>query len=287
MKVQPQNVALIGKYSSLEVLKPLLDLTKFLRDRGLRVMVDRKSAERLPGGSHESGSLESLAEEADLAIVLGGDGTMLNVARVFAPHCVPILGVNIGRPGFLMDIPGQNMMDGVAEVIGGCFVAEDRMMLQVEVHRGNVTSDAIALNDAVVTKSHGSGMINLEVRVDGVFVYRLRSDGLIIATPTGSTAYSLSTGGPIVHSQLNLLTVCPISPHTLSCRPIVIDGDRTIEVVVSGSAHVHANFDNHSRHALAHGDRIIVRRSSRTLCLLHPIGYCHYRLLREKLKWTR
>jgi NAD+ kinase len=233
-------------------------------------------------------ALEEIGAQADLAIVIGGDGTMLNIARTLAPHQVALVGVNQGRLGFLTDISLDTMHDTIGAILDGEFVAEARMLLKGEIFRdGQRAFDVLALNDVVVSKGLKGSMMEFEVRIDGQFIYRQRSDGLIVATPTGSTAYALSAGGPIVHPSLSVIAVVPVCPHTLSNRPIVISSDSMVEVIVHGADDPHAHFDSHSHCDLQKGVRIMVRRYEHSIDLLHPAGHSYYGMLREKLNWNR
>jgi NAD+ kinase len=198
------------------------------------------------------------------------------------------VGVNQGRLGFLTDISTHTMIKTITAVLDGRFVTEDRMLLDGRVFRGkDKVFDGLALNDVVVSKGTTGSMIELEFRIEGEFIYTQRSDGLIVATPTGSTAYALSSGGPILHPALSVITVVPVSPHTLSNRPIVISGGAKVEIVVKAAADPRVHLDSHSRCDLHEGDRVQVRCYSRPLRLLHPAGHSYYRMLREKLNWNR
>ena len=288
MKKPFKTIALIGKYNSPEVVEPLLELARFLESRGVKVLIDPITASQLEGGKYPAAPLEELGRQADLAVVIGGDGTMLNIARALAPYDVALVGVNQGRLGFLTDISVENMIDTISAILGGQFVTEDRMLLEGQGYSGKKkTFEVLALNDVVVSKGARGNMLELEVRVDGQFIYNQRADGLIVATPTGSTAYALSSGGPIVHPALSVIALVPVSPHTLSNRPILISSDCTVEIIVRSAADPRAHFDSHSRFELREGDRVLVRRYPRTLSLLHPAGHSYYNMLREKLNWNR
>jgi len=288
MKSSFRTVALVGKYQSPEVAGPLLELARFLERRKVKVLIDELTASQVKGANCAVLGLDELGKQADLAIVIGGDGTMLNIARALAPHNVALVGVNQGRLGFLTDISVDTMIATIGAILDGRFVAEERMLLEGEVHRGaNKVFEALAFNDAVVSKGGKGSMLELEVRIDGQFIYSQRADGLIVATPTGSTAYALSSGGPIVHPSLSVIALVPVSPHTLSNRPIVISSGCTVEIVVRDNPEPRVHFDSHSRYDLREGDRILVRRYPRPLSLLHPEGHGYYSMLREKLNWNR
>ena len=289
MKTSFKTVALIGKYKSPEVAGPLLKLAKFLEGRGVGVLIDRLTASHIDNCPYPVLQLEELGKQADLAIVIGGDGTMLNIARTFAPYDVALIGVNQGRLGFLTDISVDIMFETIGTILDGKFVAENRMLLQAGVYRGDAgrVFDVLAFNEVAVNKGVTGSMIEFEVRIDGQFIYTQRSDGLIVATPTGSTAYALSAGGPIVHPSLSVMTLVPVCPHTLSNRPIVISSDCTVEIVIHSADDPRAHFDSHSHFELRTGDRIVVRRYPHAISLLHPLGHSYYGMLREKLNWNR
>jgi NAD+ kinase len=288
MKTSFKTVALIGKYKSPEIAEPLLKLAKYLEQRQVKVLIDRLTASHIGDSKYPVLLLEELGRKADLAIVIGGDGTMLNIARTLAPYDVPLVGINQGRLGFLTDISVDTMFETIGAILDGQSVTEDRMLLQSEIFSGNErVFEVLAFNDVVVSKGIKGSMVEFEVRIDGEFIYTQRSDGLIVATPTGSTAYALSSGGPIVHPSLSVIALVPVCPHTLSNRPIVISSDCTVEITIRSADDPRAHFDSHSRVDLKEGDRIVVRRYSHTISLLHPVGHSYYAMLREKLNWNR
>jgi NAD+ kinase len=231
--------------------------------------------------------MEEIGARADLAIVLGGDGTMLNIARKLAPFDVPLVGINQGRLGFLTDLSIHTMVETLGSMLDGLYMPERRMLLYVEVARdNNVMFSARALNDVAVNRGVGGNMIEFEVRINSEYVYSLRSDGLIVATPTGSTAYALSAGGPILHPSLDLIALVPVSPHTLSNRPIVVGPDAVVEILMHRTAVARVHSDSHSHFDLQENDKVIVRRAPHTVTLLHPSQHSYYRMLREKLGWS-
>ncbi len=283
-----KTIALIGKYNSPEIAGPVLKLADFLQQRGISVLIDKFTGAHIGNSPYPVKELETLGREADLAIVLGGDGTMLNIARTFAPYDVALVGVNQGRLGFLTDISLDTMYETISAILDGQFVTEERMLLQGEVHSGGErVLEVLAFNDVVVSKGVEGNMVEIEVRIDGEFIYNQRSDGLIVATPTGSTAYALSAGGPIVHPSQSVISLVPVSPHTLSNRPVVIGGNSMVEITMRSDSDARAHFDSHSHYALSEGDKVVVKRYSHTISLLHPVGHSYYRMLREKLNWNR
>ena len=288
MKFSFKTVALVGKYQSPEVAAPLLKLARFLERRKVEVLMDRVAGSRAGRGRYPTLPLEELARKADLAIVVGGDGTMLSIARAFAPHDVALVGVSQGRLGFLTDISVENAIETIGAILDGRFVAEKRMLLEGRVSsKAKQAARSLAFNDVVVSKGARANLIELEVRIDGEFMYHQRSDGLIIATPTGSTAYAMSAGGPIVHPALSVMALVPVSPHTLSNRPIVVSSDSVVDVIVRHAADPRVHFDSHTRFDLREGDRVTVRRFSHAIRLLHPARHSYYTMLREKLNWYR
>jgi NAD+ kinase len=288
MKSAFKTVALVGKYRSPEVAAPLMKLARFLERRKVEVLMDRVAGSRAGRGRYPALPLEELARKADLAIVIGGDGTMLNIARSLAPQDVALVGVSQGRLGFLTDISVENMIVTIGAILDGKFVAEKRMLLEGRVRsKAREAFRALAFNDVVVSKGARGNLIELEVRIDGEFMYNQRSDGLIVATPTGSTAYAMSAGGPIVHPALSVMALVPVSPHTLSNRPIVVSSDSVVDVIVRHAADPRVHFDSHTHFNLREGDCVTVRRYSHAIRLLHPAKHSYYTMLREKLNWYR
>ncbi len=285
-------VALIGKYNAPEITGPVLALARFLEARGVRVLIDAITAQHIEQCPYEVLVLEDIGREANLAIVLGGDGTMLNIARTLAPFDVALVGVNRGRLGFLTDISLDTLFETISAILDGHYVTEQRMLLQSLVYSqsvgaGQAVLNVLAFNDVVVAKGFQGGLIEIEVQVDGEYIYSQRSDGLIVATPTGSTAYALSAGGPVVHPSLSVITVVPVAPHTLSNRPIVLSSASVIDIIVRRAEGPRAHFDSHSHFDLHEGDRVQVQRYPHQIKLLHPIGHSYYAMLREKLHWNR
>ncbi len=281
-----QRIGVVGKYDSRNLRQPLLTLISFLQQRQLDVVLDQRSAEVLQLPGVRMVALEDIGAHADLVIVLGGDGTLLNAARVLADHAVPLIGINLGQLGFLTDIPAQHMQRMLEEILEGHFEEESRTLIQACIQRqGQDFGHSVALNDVVLTKGARGSMIELEVSVDGRFVYNLRADGLILATPTGSTAYALSSGGPIVHPDLRALVLVPICPHTLSNRPIVLSDRSQVEVVLQKGEGAFVNFDVQDQFSLQPEDRLRLRTSPRGIRLLHPVAHSYFAMLREKLHW--
>jgi len=281
-----KTVALIGRYNSPEIGDSLLRLARFLEERKHQVLVERSTAECTGVTGYPLASLDEIGEQADLAVVLGGDGTMLNIARSLYTYGVPLVGVNQGRLGFLTDVSADTMLETLEEILSGDYLSEARFLLTVTIRRqGENVFEASAFNDAVVSKGATARLIELEVFVDGQFVYSQRSDGLIISTPTGSTAYALSSGGPILHPTLEAIVLVPICPHTLSNRPIAVNSESTIEILLLHADDARVHFDGQRHFDLQENDWVIVRRSKQMVRLLHPFGHSYYDMLRQKLRW--
>ncbi len=287
MPNQFKNVAIIGKPDGTLLVEPLTALYKLLKARGIAVRTDANTAQHMPTEADEIFAQPELLRGADLAVVVGGDGTLLAVSRVAAANHVPVVGVNLGTLGFLTDVPKDDMALLIPAVLDGRYTEEKRLMLDAEVVRGNQTIfEAVALNDVVVSRGAMGTMIEFAVMVDGEFIYSLRADGLIIATPTGSTAYALSSGGPILHPNLAAITLVPISPHTLSNRPIAISSSSEVRVNIIRGTNARVNFDVQSFFDPAGEDMVVIRADPNPLRLLHPDGYSYFGMLRTKLHWN-
>ena len=282
-----RTIGLIGKYNSPEIAEPLLRLASFLEGRSVRVLLDRLTAGHVGQTHYANLPLDEVGKESDLVVVIGGDGTMLNIARTFAPLDTTLVGVNLGRLGFLTDIALDSMCETLGTILDGNYSVEERMLLSAQVYsEGASRFQVLAFNDVVVSKGVKGGMIEFDVHIDGQFAYTLRSDGIIVASPTGSTAYALSSGGPILHPSVNVMALVPVCPHTLSNRPIAVSSDATVEITMRSAPDALAHFDNHSHFALREEDRLVVRRFDHCMRLLHPPGYSYYHMLREKLHWS-
>jgi len=282
-----KSVALIGRYKSRDVATPLRSLGAFLAARGCTVLLEQETAAEAGVEGFPLVDYAGIGARADLAVVLGGDGTMLSAARALAGAGVPLVGINQGRLGFMTDIAFGAMNETMGSVLDGRYTLETRTMLVAEVVRAAEPIFATsALNDVVVNKGASGRLIELVVRVDGQFVYDLRSDGLIVATPTGSTAYALSANGPIIHPTVPALALVPISPHTLSNRPIAVSDSCVVEITLKHGADARLQCDGQPQIELVEGDCLTVRRAPHAVKLVHPEGYRYYNMLREKLHWT-
>ena len=281
-----KTVAIVGKSDAANLPEVLDQLSAVLRKRGLKLLAEPLTAKVRPGTADEAVPLDKLAERADLAIVVGGDGTLLNCARVMAERNVPLVGINLGRLGFLTDIAAKDLSQAINSILDGDYAAEERMLLSGSCERaGKARLSAVAMNDVVVSRGAMGSMIEFAVTVDGEFIYALRADGLIVASPTGSTAYALSAGGPILHPALQAIALVPISPHTLSNRPVAIRSASRIEITLMKGMDARANFDVQAYCELEPGDVVKVTASPRPATLLHPPGYRYFSMLREKLRW--
>jgi NAD+ kinase len=294
MRSQFRHVALFGKYhtttqgGALESSRRALDdVAQFLTRQGCDVVLDRETALHTGLNQYPMLDMNAIGTQCDLGLVIGGDGTMLGIGRQMARFNLPLMGINQGRLGFITDIPLQSYQEVLRPMLQGHYQTEDRSLLQAHVLRDQRSVfSALAMNDVVVNRGGTSGMVELRVEVDGRFVSNQRADGLIIATPTGSTAYSLSVGGPLMHPAIGGWVMAPIAPHTLSNRPIVLPESSEISIEIVGGRYVSANFDMQSLADLILGDRIMVQRSEHTVRFLHPEGWNYFDTLRKKMHWN-
>ncbi len=281
------KIGIIAKKNKQEAVDIVAEIVPWLAERGIEPLVDRETAEK--AGLSSTMDPEQIPPQADAMIVLGGDGTLLYAARLLGDREIPILGVNLGSLGFLTDVAVPELKDTLVRFISGDVAVCQRMMLDAEVHdgSGNVKTFSV-LNDVVVNKGNLARTIRLQASVDGAFLTVFNGDGLIIATPTGSTAYSLSAGGPIVHPTLSAVIITPICPHLLTNRPIVVPESSEIEVnLVSGDGYVSVTLDGQVGADFSERHRLIVRRSNRKLLLVEPLQRDHFEILRTKLNWGR
>ncbi|MCM2287901.1 MAG: NAD kinase [Sulfuritalea sp.] len=282
-----RTIALIGKYQSREIAESLLSLAAFLKGRGIAVLLEEATAAAVGSNDYEVAGYETIGERADLAVVLGGDGTMLNTARHLARFEVPLVGINQGRLGFMTDIALGAMIESITALLDGKFSRERRFLLEAEILRdGECAYQTLALNDVVVNKGEIGRMIELDVKVDGELIHVLRADGLIVCTPTGSTAYALSANGPILHPSIAGIAIVPLCPHALSNRPITVSDSCTIDIALLPPHDARVHFDGQTRFDARAGDVVRIRRSRHNITLLHPPGYSYFAMLREKLHWS-
>jgi len=283
-----QNIGLIGKHGDASVKETIRRLYAFLKERGREVVLEEATSRMLEGSPPPSLPEIELPSLSDLVIVVGGDGTLLHAARVLAKQNVPLLGINLGRLGFLVDISPDRMLPHLDAILGGEYEQERRFLLEVGMGDEAAPQEGmLAFNDVVLHKWNIARMIEFETYVDGQLVNDQRSDGMIVSTPTGSTAYALSGGGPLLHPSLNAIVMVPICPHTLSNRPIVVDGDSEIEIRLN-RAHaedVQITCDGQSTLPLMLGEVVRIRKAEHEVRLIHPKGYDYYSILRAKLGW--
>jgi NAD+ kinase len=283
-----QRIALIGKPDSERIEQTLPPLHAHLSRIGIDVLVERGCAHLLDASSRAY-SLEELGERCDLAVVIGGDGTLLSAVRGLVGRDIPLIGVNLGRLGFLVDISPQEVLASIDEILAGRYRSEERLLLRSEIVRdGRVVREQTAVNEVVVHSWNSTSMIEIVTFIDGVFLNSQRSDGLIVSTPTGSTAYALSGGGPILHPTLKVIELVPINPHSLSNRPIVIADDSQVEIAFRQSKGFRARVscDNVSIPDIEVHDRIRIARVPEPFRILHPLSHDYYELLRAKLNWS-
>ncbi|MDE2091768.1 MAG: NAD(+) kinase [Gammaproteobacteria bacterium] len=285
------TIAVLGRTSDPEIAKALQSLLAYLDSQGVRTLVDATLAPTFEGKvKARFADYAQISAQADLAIAIGGDGTLLNAVHIFTTHPIPLVGINLGRVGFLTDISPETMENEISAILKGNSHAEQRLLLESEIVRaGRSLPCMLALNDVVIQKADGGRLIEFETHVDGQFVCAHRADGIIIATPTGSTAYALSGGGAILHPSVDAVILVPICPHALGDRPIVLKGDSKIEIMINdthgGGAQVSS--DGQDTQPLAANDRVRVQRSAASVTLIHPFGHDYYRILRTKLHWGR
>ena len=289
MKPHFKRIGLLGKSEDRNVSITLRALTAYLEQQKMGILLDESIAACFPEPPHPVVDRQALADSCDLAIVVGGDGTLLNAARSLAESGIAVLGVNFGRLGFLVDVSPEEMTQQMEKILAGDFIEERRTLLHATVSRNNdVLSKTAALNDVVVHKKDVARMIELDTWIDDYFVNTNRSDGLIVSTPTGSTAYALSGGGPILHPKLDAITLVPICPHTLSNRPIVVHDESVIKIIIhQGTLEATVSCDGQVSHTLEAGDHITIRKHDHSLRLLHPQGHDYFAILREKLRWSK
>jgi NAD+ kinase len=286
MGVAFRHAVIVGKYQA-QGIRPLIEeVAHFLVGCGLEVSLDRETAEATGIADFDALDIAQIGQRCDLAVVVGGDGTMLGIARVLARQGVPLVGINQGRLGFITDVAIGQYREALAPIVQGQYERESRSMLEGDVWRdGEKIFEGLSLNDVVVSRGATASMVELRVDVDDDFVANLRADGLIVATPTGSTAYALSAGGPILHPAIGGWVVVPIASHTLSNRPIVLPDAGEVRIGIVAGRDLSANFDMHNIASLIPGDQVRVRRSAHEVRFLHPRGWSYYATLRKKLRW--
>lgn len=291
MKNAFNKIGLIGKYGDPSVSDTLLRLHELLIKRDCEVILEADTARSIPEHSFDTAELQDLGARCDLAITVGGDGTLLHAARSLANHEISLLGVNLGRLGFLVDISPDQMQQRIEEILDGTYESERRILLTATIENENADEEprvSDAFNDVVIHKWEVARMIETETYIDGTLLNTMRSDGLIVSTPTGSTAYALSSGGPIIEPGMDAIVMVPICPHSMSYRPIVLDGSSEIEIIVKEYSHTHAQVtcDGQINMGVVRGDKIKIKRKPKCVTIIHPPEHDHYQVLRAKLHWS-
>ncbi len=284
-----KTIGIIGRYGDPGISPTIIEVSEYVQKLGLQVLLDEGTAELIRGHKLEVASRQNIGRRCDLVIVVGGDGTLLNAARSLAEYGVSMLGVNRGRLGFLTDISPAQIGERLDEILHGKYAPEERLLLRTYIEReGQNISESCAFNDVVVHKWDVARMIEFRTYINDQYVNTMRSDGLIVATPTGSTAYSLSGGGPILHPALQAMVLVPICPHTMSNRPIVVDAASVIRIEVSDRTRSPAQItcDGQINLGLVSGDHIIIRREEKPVRLIHPLDHNYFDVLRAKLRWS-
>jgi NAD+ kinase len=285
-----KSIALVGNAKDLRVAECMQSLIGYFQSRGQRALVDPGVGLDFPPDSIVSCPESAFASRADLIVAIGGDGTLLYAARLIAGRSVPLLGINRGRLGFLTDVGPASMLEDVESVLAGRFTEDRRSLLSARLEQcGAAPVGALALNDVVIARVDTGRTLDFETSINGRFVNSHGGDGIVVATATGSTAYALSCGGPIVEPDLDVWVLAPISPHTLSDRPIVVRAGSTVQIRLSErlGARAQVTCDGVNLGAMEHGDQLLIEGADATITLLHPPGYDYYRLLRSKLHWGR
>lgn len=286
MPVRFRHAAVVGKFQAQGIRPVLEDVAHFLVGQGLEVSFERETAHATGVVDFDVIDTDRLGEHCDVVVVVGGDGTMLGIAREVARHGLPLVGINQGRLGFITDVPMTSYRDALAPIIAGDYAEEHRAMIEGGVWRdGEQIFHGLGMNDVVVSRGATASMVELRVEIDDDLVANLRADGLIVASPTGSTAYALSAGGPILHPGIDGWVLVPIASHMLSNRPIVLPDHGELRITVVAGRDASANFDMQSLASLLHGDQVRVRRSAHKVRFLHPRGWSYYATLRRKLRW--
>lgn len=283
-----QTVGVIGKHRSPQIAPVLNALCRHLAELGRTVIAEAASQELIREPVQFAGRRE-MAQRCELVVVVGGDGTLLSAARNFAPAGIPLLGVNQGRLGFMVDVRPEDMRESLAAIFGGDFLREERLLLSARIDRDGESDTALAVNDVVIRNQAAIRMLEFETWLDGEFISQHRADGFIVSSPTGSTAYALSGGGPVLHPSLEALSLVPICPHTLSDRPIVVGAHQTVRIVLRGAENARAmvTCDGQNSETVQPGDTIEISRAAWRLSLIHPKNYSYFNILRNKLHWGR
>lgn len=283
-----RHIGLLGRIADRKVLESLQQLLDFLNRRGAQVLLEKDVARALNTEDAQVATIEMIGQTCDLAIVVGGDGSLLGAARILAQYDVPLLGVNRGRLGFLTDIKPREIEEKIGAILDGKYLLEQRFLLDAVLSRDGVPiGNSEAVNDVVLGSGTSARMIEYELFVEGQFVYSQSSDGVIVSTPTGSTAYALSGGGPIMHPKVDAIVLVPMFPHTLSSRPIVVDANSEIKIVIGANnpTNPQLSCDGQVNFSAAPGDSVYIHKRSHELKLVHPVEHSYYAACRDKLGW--
>ena len=287
-----RHAALVGKYQARGIRPILEDVAHLLARAGVDVSLESETSFNTGMTEYPALSIKEIGQQCDVAVVLGGDGTMLAIARELAPFNIPLIGINHGRLGFITDLPLKDVGTTLPLMLRGEYEEESRAMLAGAVLRPirgdgfETIYEGFAINEVLVSRGATASMVELRAEIDGQFVANYRADGLLVSSPTGSTAYAMSAGGPIMHPGVGGWVIVPIASHTLSNRPLVVSDDVTITIEIVAGKDAGMNFDMQSLASLLHGDRVIVRRSDHHVRFLHPKGWSYYATLRRKLRWN-
>ena len=283
-----KKIAIIGKYTSFDEVSDfhaqLIKLIDHLSKKNVELIIEEKTQKQINLDQFKSLPLKDIGPQVDVAIIFGGDGTMLGVARSLVNSQTPLIGINRGRFGFLADLNVNSMFTNIDMILDGNFVRDDRMLIDTKIIRSDkIIYESQSLNDVVIKS--GLKLIELEIVIDGRFVHAQRSDGIIVSTPTGTTAYAMSAGGPILHPNLDAISIVPISPHTLTNRPIAVSGSSEIEIKIIHIDEAYASIDGQIKFPLDIRDRIEIKKAKQCISILHPNNYCYFEVLRNKLNW--
>ena len=284
-----KKVGVTGRQGRTQVVDTLKHLMTFLSKKGLDILLDEQIADLLPDTGLPDCAREELGKCCDLVVVVGGDGSMLGAARALTPYNVPMIGINRGRLGFLTDISPDELEEQLSAMLEGRYLEESRFLLEARVQRnGQLIGRGDALNDVVIHPGQSTRIVDFELYIDGQFVYQQRADGLIVATPTGSTAYALSGGGPIMHPTLDAIVLVPMYPHMLTNRPLVVDGESDLKLVIrqENTVSPQISCDGQVHITSEPGDEIIIHKKADRLKLLHPLNHNFYEACRSKLRWN-
>ena len=284
------KIGIITNSGIKAVQTTLIELIAYLQASGHEIILDTCCSALLTENKYTVYEPADLGKHCDLVIAIGGDGTMLMASHLLCDLDVPLLGINLGRVGFLADIPADDIKQNLDEILNGHYVEDVRFLLRGQVFRGEeCIYEGYAFNDVIIQKWNIARLVELNTYINGAFVHTHRSDGMIIATPTGSTAYALSGGGPVVHPSLDALLLVPICPHSLTNRPIVVNGDSCIEIVISTRDvdQARLTFDGEIKQELAASDRVRIEKKNKNIRLIHPPEHDQFHILREKLHWSK